>query len=146
VSAPVTWEELGERDLRDFTLRTVPSRVAALGDPHAGIDEAPCALDPLLELSVRHEAEGLGDPWPPHYAKGDDEPRRVSPSRARRPTGQGRRQPRLPLRTVAKAAREDEALAGLEGWKARHPEAARYLEPADVLVPPKPPVLPLARP
>jgi bifunctional non-homologous end joining protein LigD len=42
-------------------------------------------LDPLLELADRDEREGLGDaPWPPHFPKGDDEPRRVAPSRARR--------------------------------------------------------------
>ena len=39
-----------------------------------------------------------------------------------------------PLLVVAKAAKEDEAQAGLERWKARHPEAALHLEPADILV------------
>jgi DNA ligase D-like protein (predicted polymerase) len=143
VSAPVTWDELVECDPRDFTLRTVPSRFATLGDPHAGIDEAPCSLEPLLALAARHEAEGLGDaPWPPHYEKRAAEPKRAPPSRARSSApkkGQARtqterRRARHPLRTVAKAAREEEALAGLERWKARHPEAARHLEPADVLV------------
>jgi hypothetical protein len=44
------------------------------------------SLDALLELSARHEAEGLGDaPWPPNYAKQEGEPPRVQPSRARRP-------------------------------------------------------------
>ena len=34
----------------------------------------------------------------------------------------------------ARAQRKDDALAGLERWKARHPEAAGHLAPADVLV------------
>ena len=35
---------------------------------------------------------------------------------------------------IARAARKADALAGLERWKARHPEAAAQLQPADVLV------------
>ncbi len=35
---------------------------------------------------------------------------------------------------VAKAARQEDALAGLAQWRARHPEAARRLEADDVLV------------
>src|SRR5437773_8360307 len=70
VSAPVTWDELFECAPEDFTLRTMPARFAAVGDPHAGIDQSPCSPEALLELSARHEAAGLGDaPWPPHYAK-----------------------------------------------------------------------------
>src|SRR5207247_3999554 len=70
VSAPVTWEELFECRPEDFTLRTMPSRFAALGDRHAEMDLHPCALDGVLELSARQEAQGLGDaPWPPHYVK-----------------------------------------------------------------------------
>jgi hypothetical protein len=40
----------------------------------------------------------------------------------------------MPLITIAKAAREDDALAGLERWKARHPEAAAQLAEEDILV------------
>jgi bifunctional non-homologous end joining protein LigD len=134
VSAPVTWDELDACDPRDFTLRTMPTRFAAIGDRHAGIDDAPGSLDRLLELSARHEAEGLGDaPWPPHYAKQADEPPRVQPSR-RRGDGSGRRVPSKPLVEVARALHEDDALAGLARWKERHPDAAAHLEPADVLV------------
>ena len=39
-----------------------------------------------------------------------------------------------PLIEIGRARCKDEALAGLLRWKARHPEAAGYLEPADVLV------------
>jgi hypothetical protein len=35
---------------------------------------------------------------------------------------------------IGRAQRKEEALAGLERWKQRHPEAATHLEPADVLV------------
>jgi len=53
VSAPVTWDELPECELGDFTLATVPARFRATGDPGAGIDEAVGSLDALLELSAR---------------------------------------------------------------------------------------------
>jgi bifunctional non-homologous end joining protein LigD len=136
VSAPVTWEELFECRPEDFTLRTMPARFAAVGDRHAGIDECACTLEALLELSTRQEAEGLGDaPWPPHYGKQPGEPPRVQPSRrkdSRKPAG--RRVSSKPLVEIARAAKKEEALLGLERWKARHPEAAAHLEPADVLV------------
>ena len=35
---------------------------------------------------------------------------------------------------MAKAEHKDEALAGLERWKARHPKAAKRLEVDDILV------------
>jgi DNA ligase D-like protein (predicted polymerase) len=132
VSAPVTWDELFSCSPGDFTLRTMPARFATVGDRHAGIDDNPCSLEPLLEMSARQEAEGLGDaPWPPHYAKQPDEPARVAPSRRR---GVGRRVPTRPLIEIARARKKDDALAGLERWKARHPEAAAHLRPADILV------------
>jgi DNA ligase D-like protein (predicted polymerase) len=136
VSAPLTWDEVFERRPEEFTLRTMPARFAALGDRHAGIDQSPCSLEPLLELSARQEAEGLGDaPWPPHYAKQAGEPPRVQPSRRRRePSPGGRRVPTKPLLEIGRAAKKEDALAGFERWKARHPEAAAHLEPRDVLV------------
>ena len=136
VSAPLTWDELSACRPEDFTLRTMPARFAAVGDRHAGIDDHPCSLDPLLELSARQEAAGQGDaPWPPHYAKQPDEPTRVAPSRSRAAKAAGgRRVPTKPLVEVARARKKDEALAGLERWKARHPEAAAHLRPPDVLV------------
>lgn len=84
VSAPVTWDELATCDPADFTLQTVPARLARIGDPAAGIDAAAGSLEPLLELSARQRAAGQADaPWPPHFAKGEDEPPRVQPSRRR---------------------------------------------------------------
>jgi bifunctional non-homologous end joining protein LigD len=127
VSAPLAWDEVAGCDPADFTLTTMPSRFAAVGDRHAGIDAHPCSIEGLLELSERHERDGLGDaPWPPHYQKQAGEPPRVQPSK--------RRVPKHPLIEIGRAQRKDDALAGLERWKARHPDAAARLEPADVLV------------
>jgi DNA ligase D len=87
VSAPFAWEELDDVDPDALTLATVPARVERDGDPWAAIDDAPQSLEPLLELHERDRANGLLDaPWPPVYPKMPDEPPRVAPSRARRPT------------------------------------------------------------
>ncbi|MGI8658275.1 MAG: DNA primase small subunit domain-containing protein [Candidatus Limnocylindria bacterium] len=84
VSAPLSWDELPDAELGDFTLRTVPDRYARVGDVGGGIDNQSFSLDPLLELVDRHERDGLGDaPWPPHYAKQAGEPPRVQPSKRR---------------------------------------------------------------
>jgi len=56
---------------------------------------------------------------------------RSTPSRL---TSTGRRRSSVPVIEVARAKSKDEALQGLERWKARHPVAAAALEPADVLV------------
>ena len=94
------------------------------------------SLDALIELSASQEAAGLGDaPWPPHYKKQRDEPPRVAPSRRKPGTERrGQRKSTQPLITVAKAAHKADALAGLERWKARYPEAAARLHVDDVLV------------
>ncbi|NUZ05783.1 non-homologous end-joining DNA ligase [Piscinibacter koreensis] len=186
VSAPVSWAELDACDPADFTLWTMPKRVAAIGDPHADIDRLPAgSIEALLELSARHEAEGQGDaPWPPHYRKAAGEPRRAPPSTGKgsagaktreapgaegksaaagaggasktpgrkrasppapsrgaegsagagSPPASGRRRPKVPLIEIARAEREDDAIAAAEAWKASHPDAAAHLAPADVLV------------
>ncbi|MBA2373524.1 MAG: DNA polymerase domain-containing protein [Chloroflexi bacterium] len=178
VSAPLSWDEVAAVEPERFTLATVPTRHATLGDPGAGIDEAAGSLERLLELSARHEVEGLGDaPWPPNYAKQAGEPPRVQPSRKRkpdaeydgrgvdggpppevaatraaavaagdpnaglptewegtRPTPTGRRRSATPVIEIARAAKKDDALAGLERWRTRHPDAAGHLQPADILV------------
>jgi hypothetical protein len=119
----------------------------------AGIDDAAGSLDKLLALSAAQEAEGLGDaPWPPHYEKKAGEPPRVQPSRKRkadsvarglRPQSRqgaspasraGRRQSKHPLITISKAEHKKDALAGLDRWKKRHPEAAAQLHEDDILV------------
>jgi DNA ligase D-like protein (predicted polymerase) len=142
VSAPLSWEEVADAEPGDFTLATMPGRFKKHGDPHAGIDERSASLEPLLEL---FDQQGLGDaPWPPHYKKQQDEPPRVMPSRRKRASaaeapggakpGSGRRQSTHPLITVAKAQHKEDALAGLERWKSRHPEAAALLQADDVLI------------
>jgi DNA ligase D-like protein (predicted polymerase) len=177
VSFPLRWAEVADVVAEDFTLATVPAIYAASGDPGAGIDDAVGTLEALLELSARHEAEGMGDaPWPPNYAKQAGEPPRVQPSRKRRadpeyegrgvdggpapeiaaeraaavaagdrnaglptewegtrPTPTGRRRSSIPVIEIARAATKAEVNEGLERWKARHPEAATHLEPADIL-------------
>ena len=135
VSAPVTWSEIESCDPADFTLKTMPDRFKTIGDRHADIDNHPGSLDALLELSARHDKDGLGDaPWPPQYKKQPGEPTRVQPSRARGTRASGRRMPKHPLIEISRAARKEDALEELDRWKARHPEAAACLEPADVLV------------
>jgi bifunctional non-homologous end joining protein LigD len=124
VSAPLAWEEVASAEPGDFTLASMPARFRKLGDVHKGIDDRPGSLEALLEL---FERQGLGDaPWPPHYKKQAGEPARVQPSR--------RRTPKRPLIEIGRAQRQDDALAGLERWKKRHPRAAAHLAPADVLV------------
>ena len=85
VSMPLRWDEVADVEAEAFTLATVPGIYAAHGDAGGGINEAVGSLEALLELSARHEAEGLGDaPWPPNYVKQAGEPPRVQPSRKRR--------------------------------------------------------------
>ncbi len=135
VSAPLDWKELADCNPADFTLATMPARYARIGDPHAEMHRQPGSLDALLELSARHEKEGLGDaPWPPHYRKQAGEGPRVAPSRRRASTTTGRRVSSLPLIEIGRAREKADALAGLERWKARHADAASHLQPADVLV------------
>src|SRR4051812_38694419 len=127
VSAPLSWEEVDTCEPGDFTIVTMPARFAAIGDRHAAIDQHAGSLDLLLQRSAEHEREGLGDaPWPPHYQKQVGEPARVQPSK--------RRTSKFPLIEIGRAQRKEDALAGLERWKGRHPQAASHLEPADVLV------------
>jgi len=127
VSAPLAWDEVAACNPADFTLATMPARFARIGDRHADMDRHAGSLDALLEMSARHEKEGLGDaPWPPHYVKQPGESPRVAPSR--------RRVPKRPLIDIGRAREQADALAGFERWKARHPKVASYLQPADVLV------------
>jgi DNA ligase D len=93
VSAPVTWDELPDVEMRDFTIVTMPSRFAALGDVHAGIDDSVWSIEPLLEWAERDERDrGLGDaPYPPNFPKQDGEPPRVQPSRMNKANWDGPR-------------------------------------------------------
>ena len=51
-----------------------------------------------------------------------------------RPTPTGRRRSSIPVIEISRAASKDDAMAGLDRWRARWPKAAAALEPADVLV------------
>ena len=65
VSTPLAWAEIDDALPADFTIATVPARFAALGDLHAGIDDAVFSIEGLLEWAERDEREGkadLGDP------------------------------------------------------------------------------------
>jgi bifunctional non-homologous end joining protein LigD len=162
VSTPLTWDEVPTCDPAAYTMFTVPSRFAELGDPWAGMDEAAGSLDALLAQAARDEAAGLPDaPWPPMYDKQAGEAPRVQPSKRRSgvaagaaagsvagaargvaappapgktagPTG--RRRSTMPLIEIARAETKAEAMAGLERWKDRHPLVWPQLEPRDVLV------------
>jgi DNA ligase D-like protein (predicted polymerase) len=163
VSAPLAWEEVAECDPAAFTVLTMPGRFEKVGDLHAGMDASAGSLDGLLELADRDEASGLADaPWPPHFAKGESEPARVAPSRAKSaskktPGGAAKKtleqtsektgdqtaaakpaakksRATAPLVTIANSPHKDAALAGLERWKMHHPDAAALLAIDDVLV------------
>src|SRR5690349_12855545 len=149
VSAPLTWDEVPSCDPAEYTIATMPERFARIGDPWAEMDEAAGSLDGLLELAARDEAAGLPDaPWPPHYDKQTGEAPRVQPSKRRSPGSgagagsggsgakgpTGRWQSTMPLIEVARAETKNEAMAGLESWKARHADVWPLLEAADVLV------------
>ncbi|HEY0681990.1 MAG TPA: non-homologous end-joining DNA ligase [Steroidobacter sp.] len=123
VSAPLSWDEVDRCEPGDFTLVSMPARFEKLGDLHAKIDEHAGSIEGLLEL---FERQGLGDaPWPPHYPRQSSEPPRVQPSK---------RKSKFPLIEIGRARRKEDAVAGVERWKSRHPEAAAHLQPADVLV------------
>jgi DNA ligase D len=57
VSAPFAWSELEALDPADFTIATMPTRFAELGDLHAGIDETSFDITPLLEWAERDGVE-----------------------------------------------------------------------------------------
>ena len=138
VSTTLHWHEVPDCDPADFTVFTVPKRFEELGDPHAMMEQVAGSLEKLLELAAEDEAAGLGDaPWPPHFRKMEGEGTRVAPSRAR--SGQSKattRTPRTkaPLVVVANSPDKEAALAGLERWKSKHPDAAKLLAVDDVLV------------
>jgi bifunctional non-homologous end joining protein LigD len=145
VSAPLAWDEVPGCRPEEFTIDTMPARFAAVGDPTAGMDDAAGSLEALLDLAEQQRASGLPDaPWPPHYDKQEGEAPRVQPSKRRAAPAKpapgksagpsGRRASVMPLIEIARAVTKDEAMAGLERWKQRHPDVWAALEPRDVLV------------
>ena len=150
VSAPLAWDEVPGCRPEEFTIDTMPARYEAVGDPAAGMDDAAGSLEALLDLAQQQRAAGLPDaPWPPHYDKQEGEAPRVQPSKRRSASAKpapakpapgktagpsGRRASVMPLIEIARAETRDEAMAGLERWKQRHPDVWAALEPRDVLV------------
>jgi bifunctional non-homologous end joining protein LigD len=110
VSTPLSWAEVPECRPELFTVPTVLERYADLGDPWQGIETSSGSLEAVLDLA-----------------------RRLGPAQ-KPPKGTGRRQSTMPLVEIARAKTKDEALAGLERWKVRHPTVVSHLEPADILV------------
>lgn len=88
VSTPFHWDELDDAFHPDrLTIPVVAERIAAGSNPWAGMYERPQSLEPLLALHERDMAAGLMDaPWPPVYPKQPNEPPRVAPSRAKKPS------------------------------------------------------------
>ena len=86
VSAPLTWDEVGEVSPDDFTITTMLERYSQVPDPWAAYDETePGELDVALEWYQRDVAIGEGEmPYPPEYPKMEGEPPRVQPSRAKK--------------------------------------------------------------
>ncbi len=82
VSCPVTWEELESVDPRELTVRTVPQRLADVGDAWADFGRRQGGIHELLAWWQRDLDDGLGElPFPPDYPKMPGEPPRVQPSR-----------------------------------------------------------------
>jgi len=130
VSAPLYWEEVPDCDPADYTFATVPGRLAAVGDAGDGIDEAVGTLAVLLDLAEQHRAAGLPDAPPSSAARGA-----VAEAAPGKTSGaSGRRRSTMPMIEVARAASKEEALAGLERWKLRHPTVWPHFAVDDVLV------------
>ena len=110
VSTPLRWSEVPDCRPELFTVPTVLERYASLGDPWQGIETSAGSLDAVLDLA-----------------------RRLGPAE-KPPKGTGRRQSTMPLVEIARAKTKDEAMEGLDRWKARHPTVVPRLEPADILV------------
>jgi bifunctional non-homologous end joining protein LigD len=134
VSAPLHWHEVPDCEPADFTVLTMPSRFAEIGDPHAAMNGEAGSLEGLLELAAKDDAAGLGDaPWPPHFRKMEGEAPRVAPSRAKSAAKKAPRT-KMPLIVVANSPDKEAALAGLERWKSKYAEVAGLLAVDDVLV------------
>ena len=135
VSTPLHWQEVPDCEPADFTILTIPKRFQELGDPHANMDAAPGSLEPLLEFAAKDEAAGIQDaPWPPQFRRMEGEAPRVAPSRAKSAKSAAKPRIKMPLLTIANSPAREAALAGLERWKSKYPEAAKLLAADDVLV------------
>ena len=112
VSAPLSWDEVADCDPADFTLATMPARFKKIGDRHAGIDNEPAP-------SRTSRACSTSRAWATRRGP------RITGNKPRAAARQPSR--KIPLLRIARARRQEDALAGLERWKKRHPEAAAHL-------------------
>ncbi|HLT09770.1 MAG TPA: non-homologous end-joining DNA ligase [Micromonosporaceae bacterium] len=128
VSTPLAWDEVADCDPAAFTIDTVPRRLAEVGDPAAGMDDAAGSLAPLLELAERLKEQGKMESPPRRHG------RVAQPAPGKTSGASGRRRSTMPLLEIARAASKAEAEAGLDRWRERHPEVWPYLAPADILV------------
>ena len=112
VSMPLSWADVPTAEPAAYTVHNAAALLTDT-DPHAALDASPGDLTSLLALADDQD-EALGPP-----------PKR---------SGRGGRVPTRPLLIVGESEDEDEALAGLERWKARYPNVAAQLAPHHVLV------------
>ncbi|HEY4221180.1 MAG TPA: DNA primase small subunit domain-containing protein [Myxococcota bacterium] len=114
VSMPLLWDQLGACNPADFTLATVPALFAKHGDAHAAIEDVKGDLAKLLALADEHERDG------------------TAPSKK---TAKGApKKEKHPLLVIARSKSKPDALAGLERWRARHPDVVAHLLDEDTLV------------
>jgi bifunctional non-homologous end joining protein LigD len=119
----------------------------AARDEAAGLPDAPwpphydkqAGEAPRVQPSKRRTGasrEGVAGPEaappPASAAASAAAPAPPAPGKSSGPTG--RRRSTMPLIEIARAETKDEAMAGLERWKERHPSVWPLLEPRDVLV------------
>jgi DNA primase len=82
VATPIDWDELDDVDPKSFTVRSIPKRLAEVGDPWARMQDKPGRIDTLLGWWERDLADGLGElSFPPEFPKMPGEPPRVQPSK-----------------------------------------------------------------
>ena len=129
VSTPLAWDEVAEvRRRRPSPCARCRSGSPATATAHAGIDD-----------DGRHRSTASWSSRPATRPRASAT-RRGRPTTRRRPTSRRGSQPSKrrmstkPLIEIGRAAKQAEAIAGLERWKARHPDAWPHLRPADVLV------------
>ena len=112
VSAPLTWDEIDACEPADFTLATMPQRFAEVGDRHAGIDS-----------SIRARSTGAARAVGAAGARGPGR-RAVAAALQKQPGEPAARaavapaHPETPADRDRTRAEKEDALAGLERWKA----------------------------
>ena len=72
VSAPLRWSEVADAEPEDFTIATMPSRFAEIGDLHGDIDDHPFDIAPLLEWADRDDTDGAEAAPEPDDAEGPE--------------------------------------------------------------------------